>query len=326
MRREKTSSADFIRAAYAYYNDQDYGTFQVGEMEGALDQGLMDGRDILGGTGGFNGSLFTFASASTGVMSSYKHASYDKYATKFLYKTPVVHGIQFTFSYTPHSQLLGSRTRGAGPGSAYYTAMGEQANKGIQVRRNAEGVLSYGFDISGVDINLYAGGAVADPSLTDQQLDADPTTVRSSKSWQLGLIADFGDIQVGAGYLNNGNSLTLKNGVETYGNAYNAAISYTLGRHYIAAGYMGSSRRVLGGKARADISSLTYEYKAAPGLTLFAEANYFDTRNTSQYYNTTVGGEATVNEQYTAKRIHVSNALKKNNKGSVLMVGTSIRF
>jgi hypothetical protein len=318
LRREKVGSSSFIKAAYAYYNDLDYGTFQVGEMEGAIDQALMDGRDIMGATSGFDGSaLFSFVSMSTGVMSSYKHATYDKKATKIFYKTPVMSGFQLAFSFVPHSQLLGSRSRGQASDSLFSEAMG--GNKSVQLKSGIEGVLSYGFDLSGVDINLYAGAGYANPSLTDQQAGVH---VHPAKVWQLGLIIDFGDIQLGAGYLDNGKSLTRKDVSETFGDAYNAAISYTLGRHYIAAGHMLSSRKVVGGKAKANISSLTYEYKAAPGLTVFSEFDYFDTRNTSQYYNSVPN---TSNDQMNAKRVHVIG-LKKNNKGGVLMFGTSIRF
>lgn len=319
LRREKSGSESFIKAAYAYYNDQDYGTFQVGEMEGAIDQTMMDGRDIMGATGGFDGSLFTFATESTGVMASYKQATYDKKATKILYKTPVMNGFQFVFSFAPHSQLLGSKSRGAGDDTGFNSAMGGNASKAVQLKSGIEGVMSYGFAVSGVDINLYAGAGYANPSLTTlQQAGAH---VRPAKSWQLGMIMDFGDIQLGAGYLNNGKSLTRKNSVETFGDAYNAAISYTLGRHYIAAGHMASSRKVVGGHAKANVSSVTYEYKAAPGLTVFGEVNYFDTRNTGQYY--AAMGDTTA--QKNAKRLHISG-LKKNNRGSVMMVGTSIRF
>ena len=320
LRREKAGSQDFIKAAYAYYNSLDYGTLQIGEMEGALDQALMDGRDIMGATGGFDGNFFTFTTASAGVMSGYKQSTYDKYATKLLYKTPVFNGFQFVMSFSPSSQLLGARSRG--PGGAFDAAMDK--NKAIQLKRTLEGVLSYGFDLSGVDINLFLGGGVANPILTTEQKNNGGATVNSAKVFQTGMIIDFGDFQMGGGYLHNGKSLTRKDVAGNYGDAYNAAMGYKIGRHYVAAGHMGSSRKVEGGHAKATITSVTYEYSAAPGLTVFGEMNYFDTRNTSQYYaNNNVTNN--INTQLNNKRLHAST-LGKNNKGSVFLVGTAIRF
>ncbi|PLX29698.1 MAG: hypothetical protein C0582_04000 [Alphaproteobacteria bacterium] len=320
LRREKSGSADFIKAAYAYYNTDEYGTFKVGEMEGALEQTLLDGRDVMGATGGFGGELFTFATPSTGTLTYYQHAAHDKYATKVLYQTPTINGFQFVTSFTPHSQLLGSRKRGADEGNS--TSFGDAFNKNeVMLRRVVEGVVSYGFNTSGVDVNMYLGGAVADPSTKINQNLA-VNAVHPAKSFLAGLLVDFGDVQFGAGYMNNGKSLTRKDLSETYGDAVNAAISYALGRHYVAAGHMASWRKVEGGKAKANISSVTYEYKAAPGLTLFSEVNYFDTRNTSQYYN---NAAATPKDRSENKQLF-SGGIRNNNKGAVLLVGTAIRF
>ena len=321
LRREKKSSPDFIRAAYAYYNTEDYGTIKVGEMEGALEQTILDGRDIMGATGGFGGELFTFATPSTGTLSYYQHAGYDKYATKLLYQTPTMNGFQFVASFTPHSQLLGSRSRGASEDNNTGFA-GAFNSKNVMVRRVIEGVASYGFNTNGTDVNLYLGGSVANAS-TRNVAGASAENVRSAKSFLAGLLVDFGDIQFGAGYMNNGKSLVRKDLSETYGDAVNAAISYALGRHYVAAGHMASWRKVEGGKAKANISSVTYEYKAAPGLTLFSEVNYFNTRNTSQYYN--AAGNATQTSRGNNKRLF-PGGIRENNKGAVVLVGTAIRF
>ncbi|MAP24166.1 MAG: hypothetical protein CMM87_01355 [Rickettsiales bacterium] len=321
LRREKRSSPDFIRAAYAYYNTEDYGTIKVGEMEGALEQTILDGRDIMGATGGFGGELFTFATPSTGTLSYYQHAGYDKYATKLLYQTPTINGFQFVASFTPHSQLLGSRSRGANEDNNTGFAGGVNS-KNVMVRRVIEGVASYGFNTNGTDVNLYLGGSVADSS-TRNVAGASAENVRSAKSFLAGLLVDFGDIQFGAGYMNNGKSLVRKDLSETYGDAVNAAVSYALGRHYVAAGHMASWRKVEGGKAKANISSVTYEYKAAPGLTLFSEVNYFNTRNTSQYYN--AAGNATQTTRGNNKRIF-PGGIRENNKGAVVLFGTAIRY
>lgn len=317
VRRDKAGGDDLYKSVYAYFSSPEYGTWQIGDLDSALEQVMVDGSDIMGGTGGFDGDMFYFATPTAGVFMPYMTAAYNRYATKIVYKSPVVHGLQLAASYTPHSALWGTMKR----------MHGEDFAKNIGIDANAswpslgrifEAALSYGFSLGDVGVNLYAGGAIGNPNVSDHAVFANKG-LHPVKVWQLGMLLDWQQFQFAAGVLNQQRSMMRKDELGNAGTAYNAALSYTTGRHTIAVGYLGSTRRVLDGRAKGNVGSLTYECKLAPGWTVFGEANYFSTTNTVAYL--AQDGVTKKDQGYLYQ-----SGLKKNNSGGVFLLGTTIRF
>jgi len=160
------------------------------------------------------------------------------------------------------------------------------------------------------------------------------------RSYALGFVMSYAGFSLGGEYLNNGNSLALQsysksNGTVTTaynvtgadaGRMYSVALGYETGRHGITAGYL-HSKRNLGttsdvafgnfGDVRTNVLSVTYDYKLAKGLKVYAEATSFDFKqsnptNAAEWHAAAGNGAAT-------------SAVGSNN-GRALVVGTAISF
>lgn len=311
FRRDRTASQDFWRAIYVYFSSPEYGMWQLGDLEGAIAQTMVDGKNLLGGTGGFWGDMWAVATPTTGVMYDFSAMSSTKYATKIVYKSPIMSGFQVVMSFTPHSKLWGLQNRNFDKDFVKAIATG----KAPSVSQVSEAAISYGFELGDVGVNLYAGGAIGSPDVPANS----GYRLHSIKVWQAGMLLDWKQFQFATGVVNNQRSMMRTDEVGNAGTAYNAALSYTMGRHTFAVGYFGSTRRVTEGRAKSNVGSLTYECQLAPGWSVFGEANYFKTTNTGAYLEQAGIKDATSGRIYTS-------GLDKNNSGGVFLLGTSIRF
>jgi len=316
LNRAKVGSQDFFRAVYAFVSSAQYGTWQLGDLDGALVQGIVDGRQLMGGTGGFDGDMWAVVTPTSGVLVDMVGSSKTKYATKIVYKSPTVKGMQFVFSYTPQSKMYGLVDR----------SMGEDfdqnfiAGKKPTISKVVEGVLSYGFSLGELGVTLYAGGSVATPRAGVSAVSG----IKAAKTFQLSMLLAWRDFQFAAGFLNNQSSLHRTNEVGDSGIAYNSALSYNTGPHTVALGYFGSKRKVTGGSAKANVGSATYEYSIAPGWTVFTEANYFKTTSTVAYL-TDVGAQPDAKTAAGVGYLYATNNTK-NAGGGVFLLGTTLRF
>lgn len=319
LRRNKANTEDLWKSIYAFFSSDEYGMWQIGDLDGAMKQTIVDARNLMGGTGGFDGDMWVAATPTNGVMALYEPLSHTKYATKIVYKSPLMNGFQVAMSYTANSKLFGALERNFNNGLGPQYISGKKAMLG----RVFETALSYGTSFGDVAVNLYAGGAVANPvvPLGTNESPADfGTGLRPVKTWQLGMLIDYHQFQFAAGMIDNQRSMLRRDETGDAGKAYNAGLSYTNGRHTVAVGYMGSTRKVLGGRAKANVGSLTYECALAPGWTVFGEANYFSTVNTDAYM---------AKDDITAENrgnLFVSPKMNKRNSGGVFLLGTAIRF
>ena len=163
----------------------------------------------------------------------------------------------------------------------------------------------------------------------------------NTRSWALGGEIEYQDWTLGLEYIDNGRSHVNTTHLDRAkaGNVFTVAASKTFDDHKVTVGYyhstrkMGAIKDVAGperivlqnapapganlGTSKANVYSLTYDYKVAEGLSLFAEANYFNlktTDNALRYQNS----------------IHAINEeLEKgvgSNKGHAFLVGTKINF
>ncbi len=315
-RRDKTASRDLLKNAYVYIADKTYGTLQLGDLDGVTKQGMVSGIDVMGGTGGFYGDMWYVANPTSGVMVRFEPMSYTKYATKLVYKSPEMFGLQLMMSYTPHSELYGTLDRTTE--GEFDSQAGRNKSTKLHLKRQFSLGLSYNMAIADAAVSVYAVGSIAKP-------DAPAAMVGSFnhiKTYELGMFVDWCRFQFGAGFIDNQKSALKTTTHGDAGKAYNAAVSYTFGPNSIAVGYLGSQRKVVGGKARAHVASATYERQVAPGWTVFGEANYFKTTNTAQY-RATLSGVKVTDQQNGAL---FASGTRNNNKGGVFLLGTTVRF
>ncbi len=99
-------------------------------------------------------------------------------------------------------------------------------------------------------------------------------------------------------------------------------IGYDFARNAnVGVGYTHTDRKVIGGKAKADIATLTLDYVVAPGWVAFAEVDHFKLRAPAQAIATATGLETSGVDIYGER-----DGLNGNNHGTVVVIGTKLRF
>lgn len=315
-----------------------WGTLFGGNTRGVDDFMSVGGYQVMGATGGFDGNFTDFLNTSTYVRLSTDLAGTTKDATKVGYVTPRfgnirdTGGIQFGISFTPDSKHEGE----AKPKTAEST---KSPVKAPFDSRSVAGAINYKKDFNnGWNLALSLQGitarthpAVQSPTTASNQFvnaNADGRPRNNTNAYGVGGTLSYGNWMFGAEWMDNGKSQELSGDAgrnRDAGQTFDVAGSYTYGPATFALGYYHSERKVgvkstnvARAKAKGDVYSATVNYKLAPGLAVYGEANY---------YKLTTSQEAIVE----AARINAATGLTavsstNNNRGSVLLAGTKIKF
>jgi predicted porin len=312
-----------------------YGSLSLGNTKGPDTFKKLGASRIMGAMGGFSGSINNIINISSDILWSTDLVGSPKGAVKLVYYTPRIEGFKFGVSFTPNTQQQGS---------AKFKVTENISTKNPFDRNNIVGQLSYENSFNnGTTVGISLTGVVGDTqSITTSEGD-DLKVINhanDTSSWAIGGQIGYSGWEIGAEYIDNGRSHVNKThqtkGAKA-GKVINLGISYTFGSYKIAAGYYNSYKK-LGhiskegaaldtnlmegtdlGKTRADIFSLTYDFKIAPGLGIFAEANYFEFKNKQL--------EAVWEFQNAYKKLNKA-APRGNliNKGHAILIGTKISF
>jgi hypothetical protein len=145
---------------------------------------------------------------------------------------------------------------------------------------------------------------------------------------QTGVVLDYGDYQLGAGYFNNGRSFmrksyTTRNWTNLEG--YNVGVGKKLDNvpgAYVSLGHTGSRRRVTGGYARGNVTSVGADYDVAKGLVLYTSVDMFDFKSPKPYQGLS-GADTTYDYLDNCNN---AKTLNTNNRGALFVVGTKLRF
>ncbi|MFN7709509.1 MAG: porin [Holosporales bacterium] len=301
----------------------EWGTLMMGNFRGAEERGAVGAYTVMGGTGGVDGNYMQVAQLSTDVIRKVDASGASKDATKVMYATPRVSNFQLVVAYTPSTQHKGdgdvqtiaTKKPGKGPFDKNQVAFA-----GNYMNDFANG---WGLKLSATALfgNAQRIRAADNGSAKDMKF-------RNTKSYALGGIVSYGGWDLGAEWIDNGKSRverdpTIGRG-RTAGKIYSFALGYTFGVDRFAAGYYHSTRKIRKdfGKARADVYSVTWDRKLAPGLSVFAEGNLFKYRTNSRdafktHYNTARNG--TYSKVYKADFV-------PTNRGHVILVGSKLKF
>jgi len=323
-----------------------YGELSLGDTPGPDGSKTLGAKSILGGLGGFTGDLDNIINVPGEVLWSNGIEGSPSKATKLVYISPRIEGLQLAASYTPNTLQKGSKAL------RETTSLHKKYSK-----HNFVGLVSYENTFNGIDVGLsftLIKGTSHPRSLENDQKDTGEefqddklkTSVvyKEDMSWAIGGKIGYYGWEIGAEYIDNKESFanTLHYDKSNSGKIKNLGISYKFGASKISAGFYHSEKAVgelkdLGkftdaglqniknntfgnlGKAEAQIYSLTYDYKVAPGLSFFAEANHFILENSK-------------NAQIARKSVDV--VLKNDkilyrdykNTGQVLLFGTKVSF
>ena len=228
---------------YVSFSKDGWGTLQVGNLKGPDAKCIYGGQQLLGGTGGLDGTVTHEIDFATGVISPINLIGYSNKATKVVYYSPKMYGFQLGFAFTPDtkqhghndkSRQIGSSSNGndngmfqKGDGSQKPSGRNNMAfaitheyefKNGIGTKISAVYVCESTKKVTTKSYGYYEYQTAQEnaPNRQDQCNIADndaPTKdvkLRNASSFALSATVSYQKWSFGVGYLNNGKSRTPK--------------------------------------------------------------------------------------------------------------------
>ncbi len=294
-----------------------YGTLIMGDHRGVTDFMAVGAFTFHAGTGNVLGNHGNVIVPTTGVVVRDDPAGHAKNETKVTYVTPRFGGVQAGYSFTPDGNHAGEAK----------VATKVVATAGV-VKPSSQNLHEFGVNfkkeaMEGLGIQLSATGLFGEAKNTERFIAQGH---RDTASFALGFVMTYAGFSLGGEYLNNGRSLEWKCLQDSdAGRVYNLGLGYAQGRHAVTLGYLYSKRK-LGknrdtgydyGNTTAKIGALSYDYKVAKGLKVYAEGVAFNYK-TSSFNQAMAWNTATTGAP--------ASASTGSNNGHALMFGTAISF
>jgi outer membrane protein OmpU len=334
--KTKTAGETVIKLGHS-----SYGELYLGDTQGPDGFKKLSAQSVLGGLGGFSGDINNIINVPGEVLWSNGLEGSPSKSTKIVYISPRIEGFQLGVSFTPNTQQKGST-------SLNKTRINK--TKGFD-KNNLVGLLSYQNTFNGINVGLSGTvikGTVhsAGQYKKNKKGSFEDTAYKLSinygetLSWAVGGKIGYYGWEVGAEYIDNKKSysdITHFTSDRDSGKITNVGVSYKFGQSKVSAGYYHSEKNIgkltiLGrsldkklqeetaplGTSKAQIFSLTYDYKVNTGLSLFAEANHFQLENSK-----TAQKLVKALDEIT-KGSH--NFSDDKNTGQVILVGTKVSF
>ena len=252
-----------------------FGRIELGDQDDAADRMFVGGEDAAAGRGGFNGDPFALvpegdrkgsAAAITGIG---VNATGD--ATKVIYFTPRVAGIQGGVSFTPDS----AQTRAAAASDT-----GDDFQEVISVGAN------FNHSFNGVTVTVAGIGEFG---------ENEASTMNDLERFGFGGKVDYMGFSGAVGWVDNadtgissdaGMTGSSANGADA-GYAISVGASYSTGPWKVGVSYLHGERDAgtFGttgtglADPQTDIVSVGGNYAVAPGLDLAADINFFSLEN-----------------------------------------------
>ena len=222
-------------------------------MDDGVTAGVPDAHSLAGASWGHDGS---FSQGVSHFMTPIGHSGDDP---KVAYYSPSFGGFSFAASLAPDD----------GEGNATADAGADTARVGTTAgtyQNTAQLLASYSGDFSGVGVNLGAGYVSADAT--------DGASTEDARSWHLGGTVSVADFGFGAGYVDNGDSGTLRTANGDAGHVWNVGVSYDgIENVYLSAVYQEGESDIDGNNAdlTSEGWSVSADYTVADGLVTFVE-------------------------------------------------------
>ncbi|MGI4851151.1 MAG: porin [Janthinobacterium lividum] len=273
----------------------EWGTLIFGNTRGPDDFAAVGGFAIMGATGGFAGNFTSTINQTTGAVITTDLAGRPKDATKAIYVTPRIGGLQGVIGITTDTTQKGDRKlESRNPGDAKSLPFDRnQLNLGV----NFKETFNNGLDFK-VSATALSGNTRNPVSATTATV---PMSHHKTKSYALGIQLGYRNFEFGAEYINNGKSQVSKyryaldasgnnatfvpvTGADA-GRAYDVAVGYAVNKKdKVSLGYYNSTRKIQSGykKSKANIYSATWDHKLGPGLGVYLEGNVVDMKNDNQ--------------------------------------------
>ncbi len=325
----------------------EWGTFIFGNSQGVESLMARGAFGVMGGTGGFDGNMFTVVEVPTGVFVRTDLVGSTRLSTKATYVTPRLWGVQLGVSYTPSTEQRGEGRFGM-PHNR--TSIADPVEP-FDVNHLAGGInYAYGFE-NGINVQLSATGVIGKTHRPDNTVGLDNfddnfTFFKSARrdrtaAYAIGGTIEFRGFEFGAEWLDNGDSRQFKKpqdavgepGLDVLGgfdagSAYSFAAAYTYGPDRLSIGYYHSDAKFNGDSTDADIYSVVYDREVAPGFGVFTEYNNFGLKsgdNAAAFANS-LRGDARDKRSETGNGSTLPKKGINGNNGHVLTLGMKFKF
>lgn len=335
-------SSPTIDKNYIEIKTDNYG-LRLGSTVGPEDFALDDGGSVLGGAGGFSsGSYSNVYNLSAGVIKNNDNIMDTGNAAKIVFMGPEYHGLQLFVAYTPNTAKGGD----AGKDNHFpdNPSIPGNGGKGIYPEKSMQPygmnnwafAASYNKAVGDFSLGLSAAGITESSYYTISGSGPfQRAKLRDSFAYQLGSVFGYKTWQLGLGYLNSNkarlptgpnmklnSSGTLRTGNMHQGNAgqaWNAALAYTVGAYKFSTGYQHFWRKTdATQKATNDVFTLAVNFNVLQGWQIYAELDAIKSK-TNQ---TAVDFVTAAN---VARSGNNAPGIGKNN-GTVILAGTKISF
>lgn len=265
------------------------GSVLLGNTKG-IDSFMRVGSDsVLGGIGGYNGPYHKVLNRSNGVLTSRDLVGHSRNATRAIYLTPRVAGLQVGVSLTPNTEHIGEAMPSPNLSINQPAQPYDRDQLGIGV--NYKQALKNDFEVS-LSGTLLLAKTIRCVSDNKNQKKSELTPRFDTKSYALGTLLGWKRWKIVGELIDNGRShIRTKMKGQDAGKVLNLAASYSRGNGHLALGWYGSSRKIQASssysypysgdeylRAAADVWSVTLDYKLSriPCVLVYAEANLFD--------------------------------------------------
>lgn len=295
------SDTQGTNAAETYiYLDGGWGRVELGSTAAASGKMKVDASTIARATGGTDGDWYRFAAAPTsgdlflispdltqafGFDAGGTGNEAQENTNKVSYYSPSWNGFQLGLSYAPNDRDRGQTIDRTDNGTG---TNGTNAAENIVYAG-----LSYEGEFQGLGFNVAA---------TAEHGDAELNTFEDLFAWNVGLQTSYMGIALAGSYGDWGDSLTLKTGNFKDSSYYTLGAAYEFGAYGVSVNYLNSESGD-SSTATNDFTNLVIgaDYQLAPGLTPYAEVNFFE---------------------FDGAGTGVAN----DNDGTVILVGTQLNF
>lgn len=207
------SAENHVKELVLTLENKDVGGLMIGNTKGIENRFAVDPTRFAAGTGGVGGSGPAFANVTSGCDVAPSMEGDTKFATKVLFVTPSMGGFKLGFSYTPSTHHHGdmSMTR---------HLESKKADKAF-----ARNTFTFGVNYEGGDAasKLQMAFILLHGKSHGEKPGVSTLDRFYNRSYNFSATLSLGNVKIGGGYIYNGRSSMLKNGI--------SAITPTLGEN-----------------------------------------------------------------------------------------------
>ncbi|MDR1488716.1 MAG: porin [Holosporales bacterium] len=233
---EANKGSTGIDKMYLIFEKDYLGTLHAGNVKGPDSTMVYGGQRLLGGACGLDGNLPNDITMATGVISPTNMIGYSGKATKIVYYSPIIYGVQIGVSFAPDTKHVGHAARDWANGSSCNGNDSGLYTQGIDEKEKPSGTSNFSFGITHeykinedistklsfacvrestrpIKTNCYYGAGDVSFTVTPTEVSLkqdlykkEEIKLNDSFSYYISGTVTYKKFSVGLGYLDNGKS------------------------------------------------------------------------------------------------------------------------